>query len=280
MQDVFTGDTYLLYSPGAEVTLKEQSAILWFNLIAFNGHCYQTFGPIGAFAGFEPDDILFYSSLLCPDQWPLSQSQLVDYIEKKPLLYYFLLSGARIPLVRNKTDQIIRNTAEYVSEEMDLEELKEDFIIDSNRNIVRLQLNNWEGPPHFATAYFDKKDDLLQLSSMTDRGFKQLIETFNKFGYGLDPDPDHRVNFSMLSTAGDILKKDLNENKYDKLFQKKTSPNEQKDLDGINYFMSLVVPFINDREKPDIASLAREAGIDLKTAEELTAHLIERLNKL
>jgi hypothetical protein len=115
---------------------------------------------------------------------------------------------------------------------------------------------------------------------MTDRGFNQLIKTFNKFGYELEPDPDHRVNFSMLSTAGEILKKDLNENKFDKLFQKKTSPDEQKTLDGINYYMSLVVPFINDGKKPDIASLAREAGIDIKTAREITAHLIERLGKL
>jgi hypothetical protein len=40
------------------------------------------------------------------------------------------------------------------------------------------------------------------------------------------------------------------------------------------------VPFINDGKKPDIVSLAREAGIDIKTAREITVHLIERLGKL
>ena len=48
MEDVFSGDSFLLYSRRATEILKEQSAMLWFNLIAFNGSCWQTFGPLGA----------------------------------------------------------------------------------------------------------------------------------------------------------------------------------------------------------------------------------------
>ena len=280
MLDVFTGESYLLYSPGAEVTLKEQPVILWFNLICSNGHCYQSFGPIGAFAGFEPDDILFYTSLLCPDQWPLRQNQLVEYIEKNPLLYYFLIYGAKMPLTRHSSDQIIRNVAEYDCDEINLQELGRDFIIDSKRNITRMQLKNWDGPPHFSTAYFDEKNKLLQLSAMTDRGFSHLIKTFNKFDYDLDLDPDYRVNFSMISTAAHILKMDLSENKYAKLFQTKASPKEQKGLDRLNYFISLLVPIINEGGNPDIKSLAEKAEIDLKTAKELAEHLMGKLGRL
>lgn len=44
MVDVFTSEEYLLYSPGMSPTRSEMSTILWFNLLSFNGQCWQSHG--------------------------------------------------------------------------------------------------------------------------------------------------------------------------------------------------------------------------------------------
>ena len=62
MEDVFSNEEYLLYSPGITKTRESQSALLWSNLIAYNGTCYQSFGPIGAYKSFAPDDIFFFAT--------------------------------------------------------------------------------------------------------------------------------------------------------------------------------------------------------------------------
>ena len=66
MEDVFTGDSFLLHSPGVTKTLMEQQAALWFNLVGYNGACWQSFGPIGAYQSFQPDDIFFFATELHP----------------------------------------------------------------------------------------------------------------------------------------------------------------------------------------------------------------------
>ena len=66
MEDVFSWEPYLLYSPSISKTLLEGPVSLWFNLIGFNGACWQTFGPVISFRGFEPDDIFFYGTEINP----------------------------------------------------------------------------------------------------------------------------------------------------------------------------------------------------------------------
>src|SRR4030042_1198942 len=62
MKDVYREEEYLLYSPGLTKTRADQTIILWFNLIGFNGSCWQSYGPIGAYRSFEPDDIFFFAT--------------------------------------------------------------------------------------------------------------------------------------------------------------------------------------------------------------------------
>lgn len=61
-EDVFTNEKYLLYSPAVKLTLQERNPLLWFNLISFNGECWQTYGFIAAYNSFTTDDIFFYAT--------------------------------------------------------------------------------------------------------------------------------------------------------------------------------------------------------------------------
>src|SRR5699024_8065290 len=55
MLDVFTGEEFLLYSPGIQDISEEGSILLWLNLIQHNGSCWQSFGPIGSYSSFSAD---------------------------------------------------------------------------------------------------------------------------------------------------------------------------------------------------------------------------------
>jgi len=95
MEDVFSDQEFLLYSPGVTKTLEDQSIILWFNLISFNGACWQSFGPIGTYKSFEPDDIFFFATELNPEI--ADEQELLANLEENPIPYMMLLSGGNYP---------------------------------------------------------------------------------------------------------------------------------------------------------------------------------------
>ena len=185
MEDVFRNEEFLLYSPGVTATLKSQPVILWFNMIAYNGSCCQSYGPIGAYRSFEPDDIFFFATELDSDIF--DENDLLSKVEHDPVPYMMLLAGANYPLMVNKKDQIVYVQAEYNMENMNTRNLTDSFITEYNKGVYRLSLKKWNEHPHFSQAYFDENRKTLLLSSMTDRGFSALVEGLNKYGYVKEP---------------------------------------------------------------------------------------------
>lgn len=277
MEDVFDGEEFLLYSPGITTTLASQSVILWFNLIGFNGSCFQSYGPIGAYKSFEPDDIFFFATELNPDI--ADEDDLLSDIENNPVPYMMLISGANYPLVAHKNDQIVHVLAEYDMENMDTGNMKDSFITEYNKGVYRLSLKKWNEHPHFSQAYFDESSKSITLSSMTDKGFKALVNGLNKFGYDFSFDPYVRVNLTMLRTASDILKRDIDLLKYEKLFSKRSTPEEKEKLDKLNLLLEYLIPDINAGREPDVASLAAKAGVDIEIAKDLVTQVMKKYRK-
>ncbi len=275
MEDVFREEEFLIYSPGMTVTLKAQPVILWFNMIGFNGTCWQSYGPIGAYRSFEPDDIFFFATELSPDIE--NEEELLENLENNPLPYMMLLCGANYPLTVNKKDQMLYVMAEYDIENLDTKSLTAGFKTEYNKGIYRLSLKKWSEHPHFAQSYYDEKNKTITLSSMTDRGFKALVKGLNEYGYDFDSDPSVRVNLTMLKTASDILKRKMDVVKYDHLFSKESSPAVKEGIEKLNMFLNLAMPEINAGLQPDIDALAAKAGIDTDTAKELIAQIDKKL---
>jgi len=250
MQDVFSDQEFLLYSPGVTNTLEDQSVILWLNLIAYNGKCWQSYGPIGTYKSFEPDDIFYFATELKPDIE--DEQALLANMEYNPIPYMMLLSGANAPLIYNKEDQLVNVMAEYELDEINTKSLTKSFKTEYNKGVYRLSLKRWSGPPHFSQAYFDENKKIILLSSMTDRGFKALAEGLNDYGLNFSADPFLRVNLSMISAASNILKRKIRLVEYEDLFTKETSQPDQENLDKINSFLRLVMPDINAGRKPEL----------------------------
>jgi hypothetical protein len=278
MEDVFSDQEFLLYSPGVAKTLEDQSVILWLNLISYNGSCWQSFGPIGAYKSFEPDDIFFFATELKPDI--ADEQELLANLEYNPIPYMMLLSGANIPLIYNKEDQIINMMAEYDLETINTKSLTKSFKTEYNKGVYRLSLKRWSGPPHFSQAYFDENKKIILLSSMTDRGFRALAEGLSEYGFNFSADPFMRVNLSMISAASDILKRKIRLNEYEDLFLKETSSPDQENLDKLNTLLKLVLPDINAGREPDIKALAVKAGVDIKTARNIIKQIMGKFNNM
>jgi len=277
MEDVFSGEQYTLFSPSITDTEKSQSTILWFNLISYNGSCWQTYGPIIPYKSFEPDDIFFFATELNPAIE--NDNNILADIEKDPVPYMMLLSGANYPLVFHKNDQTVQVYSEYDIETINTHKLHDTFISEYNNHVYRLTLKEWGEHPHFATAYFDEEKKILLLSALTDRGFQALVTNLNKYGYNFSDEPMVRVNPSMLTTIKDILKKDIKLNEYDHLFKKDISQASQDEIDKLNAFMAMILPDINAGRTPDIEMLATTAGIDIDTARGLVQNLLNNLKR-
>jgi len=273
MEDVFSQESFLLYSPGTADILKSGNKTLWFNLIGFNGYCWQSFGPINAYKSFEPDDIFFYATETTP--YLEDETDIINHIESHPVPYMMLISGSEYPVTFHKNDQVVINQAEYHKGSFDLKQARRQFEMESANNVHRYSLKGWDDFPHFAYVYYDKDAKTLLLTAMTDKGFSKLAGALGSEGLDIPEDPDLRLNPAMLVTAGNILNRTIVLNPYEELFTKKTSPAEQEELDKINNVMNLILPDINAGREPDLQALSEKTGMDVKTIQTLASNLFK-----
>lgn len=278
MQDVFTGEVLLLYSRSTTEVLKECPVSLWFNLIGYNGACWQTFGPVIGYQSFDEDDIFFFATELNP--LIEDEQTLLQDVERNPVPYMMLLTGSRLPVTFNEKDELFMLYSEHDLPSLAAEKLKEDFTIVYKDGVYRLSLKKWEEPPHLAVAYYDEGEGLLVATSTTERSFDALTQKLNQHGIGISPEPGIRVHPTMLVTAEKILRKEIQLNPYDELFTGESSPEAKAELDKLNVFLGLALPSINEGKKPDVEALARQAGIDVAVAEQLVANTIKRIEAL
>lgn len=280
MEDVFTGDEFLLYSPGISDYLKNQGVTLCFNLIAYNGSCWQTYGPISVYKSFEPDDIFFFATELRPGKNFEYDEDIMTDVEENPVPYMMLLCGANYPLTFHKKDQIVSVLSEFTRDTFDTKGLDKKFRIEYNEEVYRISLKQWDVYPHFAKAFYDETKKVLLLSSLTDRGFDALVTTLNTYGYDFPCEPDIRVNLTMITTAKTVLNRDIVLSDYDHLFEQETSEEDQEYLDKLNKLMDLAMPDINAGKEPDIEDYARQAGLDPETAREVLKEVMKKFGDI
>lgn len=278
MEDVFNGETFLLYSPSVTQTLSKESVSLWFNLIMFNGSCWQTFGPVIPFRSFKPDDIFFFATELNP--LIETEEDLMADVEENPFPYLMLIGASTYPVTVHGKDEIVQLVAEHPLEIFDNSLLKPDFILEYAKAVYRIINPKWSDPPHLAAAYYSEEKKSLLLTALTDRGFNSLVKLMNKHGFKLPPEADIRVHLPMLIAIKNILGKDLKLNPYEKLFEHRSTPAEYDKMAKLNHLLSLALPFINAGKEPDVEALAKEAGVDIKAARAVLKKSISRIKIL
>ncbi len=278
MQDIFTEETYLLYSTSVTQILSERPVILWFNLIGFNGHCWQTYGPVTGFQSFGADDIFFYASEL--NGSIESASDLMKDLENNPVPYMMLMTGSAYPLVQSRGFEILHVVSESEATAFDMQTLKEEFKIEYAEGVFRISDKILSEPPHFSEAYYDEGRGIMLLSALTDQGYMEMAKKLNAHGFNLPADPDIRLHLPMLSVINKLLKKDLQINPYSRLFETKPSPENEAMIANLNEFLSLALPDINAGKEPDINAMAKKAGIDPEIARDLLKKSMKKIKQL
>lgn len=269
MSDVFTGEAYLIYSPGLSDISASQKISLCFNLVSFNGKCWQTFGPIAAYRSFEPPDIRFFVTQVNRGRWFENDRELMEYVESNPVPFMHLIAGALAPRAFHIDDQIIHVTAEYLYDSFDADLFRDLFTVDYSMGVYKLSKEGWARFPHFSAAYYDEKKELLFLYSMTDRGFPYLIRQLNRCGYDLSFRPDFRVNTGMVQLTRDVLKKEITMNPFSSLFSRESPEENSGHLGDINMLISGMVPILNAGKKPDLEMMSRTYGVAIDTVQVL-----------
>jgi hypothetical protein len=277
MRDVFTEEEYLLFSRGTSRLKAEGPKLLWLNLIGFNGACWQSFGPIGAFQSFDADDVFFFATEKNHD---IDDSlQVKEDMDADPIPYVLLISGAAYPRTISKGFETVIMMTEVDSEAPDSTAMKKKFTVEYNQDVYRYTHKKLGEFPHFAEIYFDEKEKVLLLQAMTEYGFQHLIRDFNALGHDISDIALIRVRMQLVTTAESILNRKITINEYDNLFRKDPEPVKTRQTDQLNEFFRMVTPALNEGREPDIEAAVRKTGVDPETAAELVQSLRKVLSK-
>jgi hypothetical protein len=274
MEDIFSGEEYLLFSPSTSEFLAAGDPLLWFNLVRFNGMCWQSYGPIGAFNSFRSDDIFFFATELDPE---IEDASDVAYnIEKNPVPYMMLFAGAAYPLTFQNDEEIRYMMAEHDLDSLDTAALRKSFQTEYSNGVYRFTPREQGDNAPLPEAYYDENQKLILFTAMTARRFREMVDGVNRFGYDFPVEPFLSVNTSMVATAKKILRKEVVLNEYQDLFHVDPDPVQKKVLGEMNDFITRVLPDMNAGRDPDIGAAIRATGIPVETAIDIMNMLNEK----
>lgn len=276
--DIFTGEEFLLYSPGASRTLQEMNVVTFGGLISSNGDCYQTYGPLMGFRSFQADDIFFYAGELNPSIETIDD--LTDLISKE--LFYFLLLSvySGVPQLQHQGYEILYVISLADAKAFEMEAWKEAFRVEYAGEVFKMSLKKLEGFPHFACVYYDEQKEEITLSAMTDFGYDSLVCELKSMGIEASVEPDIRLHLSMKSAIQEITGRDPELIPFESNFsqvpaEKVNSP----ELDALNVFLAELMPAINSRAKIDLEELIHRTGADPDAAKTIYKDLMRKLNR-
>lgn len=268
--DVFTGESHIVYSPGIDDILKHAGPVsMLFLLLGFNGHCWQTYGPMPYFLGIQPFDILYLAKLVDPHVRHMEDVPAV--IDAHPVPFMVLYVGANIPLVMHKEHLTVSCRSEVKNYDFDPERVPAAAIIEHKQHVYRLTLPDSEGFPHFAACYYHEKKRHLTITAMTDWGYGEMVRLLDACGHRVPAVMAVRASTGMLSILKEYYPFKLNDaDPYARIFaQPPPSAGEKKELAKINAVFAEVVAAHNAGGAVDARSLADRHGIDIETARQL-----------
>ena len=274
MHDILREEQFLLYSPGITRTRSDvPDARYYFLLLGFNGHCWQSYGPIAYFHHLTVHDVFYLGTRLRPGIE--SSTDLCRLIEEDPFPFIMLFRAAVLPLTVSKGDVMIVSTSDVTVDEFDPMEHKNRFTIQEREGIFKLSLKRWSSSPHYAACYFDPDDNRLFLCSATLQSYEKLSDALAEKGYDLPIEPEHAVNLSMWIVIKQILNLDESLSPYEHLFREVVPEKQQKELDNINLLLRDMFRAINDNRSYDLAKLASKYKVEIEMARQLERSVLD-----
>lgn len=276
MVDIFSEEEYLLYSGAMSEHLADHGVLTWFSLRFNNGKCWETYGPVIGYRSFDEDDIMYFATELY--QFESENKSLSDLLNDQPLGFQMLSLYALDPIMISQGKALKHNCCQLDLLSMDPNRFLNDFVIQEEAGVTRLELISKGSHPDFAVAYFEKKKRCLYVTSMTDEGYESIQTAFAKYGI-LVPESEYRVGISMIRAAENILDTMLPTSPLESLFVEENIPTDQKDLETATQLLSLVMEDINLGIEPNIENIARESDLPYEEALELLTTMVFHIKR-
>jgi hypothetical protein len=277
MLDLLTNESYLLYSPGLQKICKTGVPRLCFNLISFNGLCWQTYGVVICSRAYTWDDIFFLSEWINPEIE--DEEGIAQEVESNCFPFLLLVLGMNSPIVSSQGYEIIFCGATDYCQSINLDQMQFKFSISSKGCIVQMKPHEMSEFPHDTVAYFDPKKKEIIRNASTLEGYDFLTEALRESGIEVETGADYYVTPAMYTAAEKILDQKISlTSEHRRLFNKPLSKEDEL-TKRMNKFVQMILPNINSGEKPDIEGMAFAAGLDSDLGEELWEKLSNKYSK-
>jgi hypothetical protein len=260
--DVATADELLLYSPGVRNIFRTGTR-LFLILLFYNGDCYQTFGPIHYYRGFQPYDFDYFAKHLTPQFY--RENGLSSTIANDPAAFLLLDGWTETPPIGHR-DELVQICSDETSQDsFDPQLYAKDFDIDRKESVVRCKLKGADTPFRSASVYYDERSKKL-LVHATGLELYQEVRNILMKDITLPERPYWLATMNMNMAVQSILGKDVPAAAYLKMFEEQRepiSPEEQRQLDTFNAVISDVSRHRNEGIPYKVEELARRHNVEI-----------------
>jgi hypothetical protein len=286
MEDVFSEENYLLYSPGINKSLKEVNPNMWLLLIGSNGECWQSSGLNIPLVNINPDDVFYFSTEL--SDYIEDESDIINDLNTNPIPYLMMLDLGISPRLHHKKHQLSYWSSSNgpLDIKFDVTKLKNKFFTAWNDHVYELKLKRYSSFPHFAVAYYDENRQMIFRYALTEAGFIKLSEALINAGFPLFKEADVHLSMPMHQLLESILERKVVMNPYEDLFATdadKLDDEEAEDSDDIvalRRFMDIAITKFNNNENVDVDAIVKQVGADPNFASKIWNNFKNKMDQI
>ena len=276
--DVETGNELLLHSPAVR-EIYRRGARLYLTLLFHNGECYQTFGPLHYYRGFQPYDFEYFAKQLSPLFY--GENGLSATIATNPAPFLLLDTSTEHPPIAHR-DKIVQICCHELSlNDFNPERYSDKLDIDTKGEIIRCRLKGEPNPFLSASIFYDSKKRKL-FARATRIELYQETRGILAGDIEIPEQPYWFASMNMYIAVREILDKDIPAAPYLDLFEedrKPPSPEEKEQLDTLNAFIMELNQRHNEGLPVSLDELARKHGISTDVARQAAEILHKAVSK-
>ena len=272
VRDYSSGEELLVYSP-ALGQLLQQHAESHFSFLYHNGACYQAYGIMHYFLGFEGEDFHYFARLARPQTY--AASGLVGVANEIPERFAALSYFAEIPPTAHGAQRMRSFTTMRRVPSFDPSRLLADSCdLAKVRTITRCSLKDSQPPFSTAEIFHDRRDGTVVIRTSTIEAYRELARLVGE--QALFPsEPELRATMNMEAAASILLGKDPPALRYAKEFDRANPrgsvPDEE--LAKLNGLMQEILQHANHGTPYDLLELAKRHEVSPENARAVQASL-------
>jgi hypothetical protein len=261
--------SFLLFSPGV-FRMHREGKKIFLCLLLNSGECYQTYGLINYFQGFNVRDIRCFAGFTSFHFKNTGDLSLA--ISYNPVPFFLLYRYAEIPVVVHNNEPVIFCGHSLKVDDFQPENYSTVFNIKEKNGIFKCTTGKNKSSFNFANVYYDSKKRILMLHASGLERYRFLVNKLSK-SYDIPDEPSWHVSALMSAALKDILGVKEPVLQYEKLFTKKPDPVTSREIKRLNAVMAELMEKHNYGQDYSAEEIARKYDAPLEMVRQLQATL-------